>query len=70
MADAYIKVGTYGPYKRSAPLCDGVLADYDNDGNLIGVEVMDAREITADSGGPVRVDLGNNNDDDGDDGSK
>ena len=33
-----------GPVSESDELCEGVIADYDTEGHLIGLEVLDASE--------------------------
>ena len=54
MADVYIATAP-GTYVRSQELAPGVLADYDEDDRIIGLEVNSALNLTFDTGGVLRV---------------
>ena len=47
-ADAVYLNLTDRPIKDSAEVADGIIVDYDNEGRIVGVEILDASKRTDD----------------------
>lgn len=46
------------PYYESDEIKEGIILDYDKDGNIIGIEILDASEyLTPDELGTVKFDI-------------
>jgi uncharacterized protein YuzE len=49
-ADAVYLNLTDRPIKDSAEVADGIIVDYDNEGRIVGIEILDASRRTEDPG--------------------